>query len=113
MTDLPPRTAAPRTDADRATVTGAQTNKWLVPLAVAVVILAAIAFTMNRTADTPDPVTTAPATIESAPAATGTGTGLGTESGGDAGTIEPVTPVPGTTDGTTGGTTGGTTQPTP
>ena len=105
MTDLPPRTTVPRTDADRATVTPSQTNNWLLPIVIAVVIIAAIAFTMNRTADLTDPVTTAPATIEPAPAENGPGT----EPDGDAGTVEPVTPAPGATDGTTGGTT----QPAP
>lgn len=111
MTDLPPRTTAPRADADRVTVPPSQTNKWLLPIVLAVVIIGAIAFTLNRTADAPDPVTTAPAAVEPAPAETGPGTG--TQPDVDAGTIEPVTPAPGTTDGTTGGTTGGTTQPTP
>jgi hypothetical protein len=110
MTDLPPRTTVPRTDADRATVTPSQTN-WVLPIVLAVVIIGAIAFMMNRAADAPDPVTTAPATIEPAPAETGAGTG--TESDVDPNTAEPVTPAPGATDGTTGGTTGGTTQPAP
>jgi hypothetical protein len=109
MTDLPPRTTVPRTDADRATLTPSQTNNWLIPIVIAVIIIAAIAFTMNRTADVSDPVTTAPAAIEPTPAETGTGT----ETDGDTGTLEPVTPAPGATDGTTGGTTGGTTQPAP
>lgn len=107
MTDLPPRTP-PRTDGQRSPQTRySQTSMWLVFLVLAAVILAAIAFSVERSTSVVDPVpaaiepaapepsATAPAPTETAPADTeGTGTG----------TTTPATPAPDT---------GGTTAPAP
>jgi hypothetical protein len=107
MTDLPPRPPL-RTDDQRGPQTRySQTSMWLVFLVLAAVILAAIAFSVDRSTSVVDPVpaaiepavpepsTTAPAPTETAPADTeGTGTG----------TTTPATPAPDT---------GGTTAPAP
>lgn len=105
MTDLPPRppygagTRPPE-------VRKSQTSMWLVLLVVAAVILAVIAFTVDRSDSVVDvPVATEPATTEivpveptpaPAPAPTGTDTG-----GTDTGTTAPTTPPAATTGETT------------
>lgn len=115
MTDLPPRTP-PRTDGRRLPETSfSQTSMWLVFLVVGAVILAAIAFTVNRSdgvADSSDPVAVDPAASgsdpdETVPAETGTGIGNATDTGAETGTgTDTAEPAP-------TGTTGGTTQPAP
>jgi hypothetical protein len=92
MSDLPPR-PPPRIDGRREQ-RYSQTSMWLVFLVLAAVILAAIAFTVNRPTSVTDPDgTSEPATTGEAPVDTGMDT------------VEPTTPAPGTT--------GGTTQPAP
>lgn len=114
MTDIPPRSGIPpRTDTGRPVETRpAQTSMWLVLLVVAAVILAAIAFTMNRAAaptsvvpaDAPtaaepaETAPTAPVTDTEAPAADQPdgAAAPGTDTTGSA-PAEPSAPATGTT----------------
>jgi cytoskeletal protein RodZ len=122
MTNLPPPGTPPRTDGRSVTETRySQTSMWLVFLVLAVAILAAIAFGVNRSTgvtDPTEPATTEPATtepattgtppVETVPADTGTDatdTGTATDADPGTGTADPAAPAPGTT--------GGTTQPAP
>lgn len=71
MTDLPPR-PPPRTEDRRVTDSRfSQTSMWLVFLVLGAVILAAIAFSVDRSTSVVDPTTAVPETT-TAPAATET-----------------------------------------
>lgn len=125
MTDVPPpRTPPPppRPDDRRVPETSrtSQTSMWLVFLVLGAVILAAIAFSVDRSTSVVDDAPTEPAATEMpdatevvpadpAPATTG-GADTGGTTGGTTGTAGDATgdTTGGATDGTTGGTTGGT-----
>lgn len=86
MTDLPPRTTPPR--AEDRTVSGigrSQTGMWIVVAVLAIAILLAVVFSINRadTVTTTEPVATEPAEIDPAtspvePAGDDAGTDAGT-----------------------------------
>lgn len=107
MTDVPPpRPTSPRTDAPGLTNSSrtSQTSMWLVVLALAAVILAVIAFSVDRSSSVVDEAPTVPeatAPVET-PDATETVPAEPAPDGEDAtGTAD-------TTEGTAGNTTGGT-----
>ena len=117
MTDVPPpRGTPPHTEGRRVPETSrtSQASMWLVFLVLAAVILAAIAFSVDRSSSVVDTAPTEPAATEM-PDATETvpaepapaTTGGDNETGNTTGATEGAA-TGDATDGTTGGTTGGT-----
>jgi hypothetical protein len=99
MTDLPPRTTPPRTE-DRRIPDGrpAQTSMWIVLLVVAAVIIAAVAFTLDRSdtaVEQTAPAAVEPSTNDATPVE-GTGTTTETTPTPD-GTAAPAPATNGTT----------------